>query len=297
MKLNRLRAKSEAGRERHIPHSAFRIPHYLSPGFTLVELMAVIVIIGIVSGIVIAGAGYANKKALSSRTFATIHQVSAAIDMFYADRLGYPSDFGCFNEGETWSTPNPVYGSITGQQFVSPCESLWFWLEYNYPHMGPRYARQPYCVFKREQVMTGNTKINALYDNSPGNYMRIVDAWGNPLNYKSNNSWSYKFTTKFSPSDPNENMTLPRHNRTSYDICSFGSDGTTWQERDKPFDRQQDLKLDQFASVTDNNNPAHSGQIPNYFAKPFETITTSGSGIKHCYGGEDDNDLNNWQQR
>ena len=288
MKLNRLRAKSEAGRERHIPHSAFRIPHYLSPGFTLVELMAVIVIIGIVSGIVIAGAGYANRSAMRARTVTTVHQVCTATEMFFTDRGQYPPDLTCYQDVGTQS-------SLRSRQFVWPCESLWFWLEYNNPHMQKQYEKQPYIVFKREQLATGNTKINAAFDESPGNYMWIVDSWGNPLNYKSYNGNSYKFA---------DGTMMPRHNNKttdtiwgnpSYDLCSYGADGTTWQDRDKPFDRQQDLKLDQMATVQ-HWNGEDSAQIPVYFFKPFENQVTAGGGMKHCYGGEDNDDINNWQQ-
>jgi len=108
-------------------------------GFTLVELMAVIVVIGIVSGIVIAGAGYANKMAMKSRTQATVQQVCTAIEMFYADRGFYPSDLTCYQDAGTQST-------LTAKQLVWPCESLWFWLEYNNPHMQPQYQKAPYII-------------------------------------------------------------------------------------------------------------------------------------------------------
>jgi hypothetical protein len=146
-------------------------------------------------------------------------------------------------------------------------------------------------------VAPGATKINAKYDQAAGNFMRVVDAWGNPLNYKSYTGNSYKF---------NDGNFMPRHNNTAngtttasiwgqpcYDICSYGADGTTWLNLNKPFDRQQDLSLSQMQSVTDNSGNA--GQIPNYFFKPFDTTVTSGGG-KHCFGGEDNDDINNWQQ-
>ncbi len=240
-------------------------------GFTLVELMAVIVVIGIVAGIVIAGAGYANRSAMRTRTVTTIQQVSSAAEMFFADRGGYPPDVTCTQDGGT-------VGSLRTRQFVWPCEALWFWLEYNYPHRQPQYQVQPYIVFKREQLAK-----------------QIVDAWGNPLNYKSYDGNSYKFT---------DGTMMPRHNNKttssiwgnpSYDLCSYGADGTTWQDRDKPYDRQQDLKLDQMTTVEHWNGQDHP-QIPVYFYKPFETQVTADGGIKHCYGGEDNDDLNNWQR-
>ncbi|OHE81208.1 MAG: hypothetical protein A2107_06500 [Verrucomicrobia bacterium GWF2_62_7] len=251
--------------------------------------MAVIIIIGIVSGIVIAGAGFANRTAMKNRTVATIHQVCSAAEMFYTERGGYPPDITCTQDGGT-------VGSLRATQFVWPPEALWFWLEYNYPHRQKNYQVQPYIVFKREQLVTGNTKINAAYDEAPGNYKWIADSWGNPLNYKSYNGNSYKFT---------DGTMMPRHNNAttgtiwgnpSYDLCSYGADGTTWQDRDKPYDRQRDLKLDQMTVVEHWNGNDHP-QIPVYFFKPFDTQITAGGGIKHCYGGEDNDDLNNWQQQ
>jgi prepilin-type N-terminal cleavage/methylation domain-containing protein len=258
---------------------AIRGPRPASSGFTLVELMAVIVIIGVVSGIVVAGASYANRLAMKNRSVATVQQVCTACEMFFSDKSQYPPDITCYVDSGTQS-------SLRSRQFVWPCESLWFWLEYNNPHMQKQYERAPYIVFK----------INAAHDESPGNYMRIVDAWGNPLNYKSYNGNSYKFT---------DGTMMPRHNnkttdtiwgQPAYDLCSYGADGTTWQERDKPFDRQQDLKLDQMATV-EHWNGEDSAQIPVYFVKPFENQVSGGGGTKHCYGGEDNDDINNWQQR
>ncbi|MCX6901675.1 MAG: prepilin-type N-terminal cleavage/methylation domain-containing protein [Verrucomicrobia bacterium] len=260
-------------------------------GFTLVELMAVIVIIGIVSGIVIAGAGFANRTAMKNRTVTTVHQVNTAAEMFFADRGGFPPDVTC-----TTSTTDANNDDLRSNQFVWPSEALWFYLAYKGVHLRTGYQKQPYMVFKREQLITGNTKIQATYDEAPGNYMQIVDAWGNPLNYKSYDGNSYKFT---------DGTMMPRHNNKttgtiwgspSCDICSYGADGTTWQDRDKPYDRQRDLKLDQMTTVEHWNGIDHP-QIPVYFTKPFETQVTAGGGIKHCYGGEDNDDINNWQQR
>lgn len=267
-------------------------------GFTLVELMAVIVVIGIVSGVVLAGAGFANRIAMKNRTIATIEQVKTAAEMYFTDTGSYPPDLACVRETTTvnGAVTTSAQSTLRETQLVWPCEVLWFYLEYNLPHRQTGYQRQPYVVFKREQLSTGNTKIEAQNDESPGNFKQIVDAWGNPLNYKSYNGNSYKFS---------DGTMMPRHNNkttdtvwgyTAYDLCSYGADGTTWQARDKAFDRQQDLKLDQMTTVS-HWNGTDSAQIPVYFFKPFDTQVTGGGGLKHCYGGEDNDDLNNWQQR
>ena len=246
--------------------------------------MTVMLVIAIVSGIVIAGAGYANKIAMKSRTQATIQQVCTAIERYNTEKGSYPPDLTCTTDS----------GVLTGNQFVWPCEALWFWLEYWGPHQ--QYPKEPYLLFKRDQVVMGATKINAAFDPTARNFMRIVDSWGNPLNYKSYDGNSYKF---------NDGTMMPRHNNkttstiwglSSYDICSYGANGTTWSDMNKPFDRQRDLSLEQTMNVTHWNGVDH-GQIPVYFFKPFDTMVSSGGGSKHCYGGEDSDDINNWQRQ
>ena len=244
-------------------------------GFTLVELMAVITVIGILSGIVIAGAGYLHQSALRSRTTATIAQVSTAIEMFRADKNAYPPDLTCTTDSSV----------LTANQYVWPCESLWFWLEYWGPHQ--QYPKQPYLQFKRDQVATGKTRICARFDPSESYYQRITDAWGNPLNYKSANGNSYRFT---------DGSYLPRHNQKSYDLCSYGADGTTWKGRDKPFDRQRELSLDQMATVVHYNGRNHA-QIPDYLFRSFDNQTSAGGKMKFCFAGMDNDDISNWRRR
>lgn len=245
-------------------------------GFTLVELMAVIAIIGVVSGMVIAGASYLQKRAIASRTIVTLEQVSTAIEMFQADKGGYPPDFTCTTDSNV----------LTANQHVWPSEALWFWLEYWGPHQ--QYPKQPYLCFKRDQVTAGKTRIYARYYQSAGNYQRVVDAWGNPINYKSANGNSYTFT---------DGSYAPRHNPQGYDLCSYGADGTTWKERDKPFNRQTELRLDQFSTVV-HYNGRDNGQLPDYLFRPFDTQTSvAGGKMKLCFAGSDDDDINNWQRR
>ncbi|MFA6563915.1 MAG: prepilin-type N-terminal cleavage/methylation domain-containing protein [Verrucomicrobiia bacterium] len=244
-----------------------------SRGFTLVELMAVMVVIGIVAGITIAGAAYLHERALRMRTKATIHQICTAIDAFKADKGGYPSDFICTTDS----------GTLKENQYVWPCEALWFWLVYWGPHQ--QYPRQSYVDLKGDQTTIGNTRINAQYDKSAGNYRRVVDAWSNPLNYKSGNGYSFT-----------DRRNTPRHCPLSYDLCSYGADATTWKDLDKPFDRHQELSLDHGTTIVQGGGQAHA-EMPDYFFNPFDTQVSTGGGAKHCFGGEDNNDINNWQQR
>ena len=60
-------------------------------GFTLIELLVVITVIGILAGLVLQTAGYAQKKAARSRAEAEIAALSAALENYKADIGDYPS--------------------------------------------------------------------------------------------------------------------------------------------------------------------------------------------------------------
>ena len=61
------------------------------PGFTLIELLTVMAIIVILAGLVLMSAGWAQKKAASSRAEAEIQAMSAACESYKADQGIYPT--------------------------------------------------------------------------------------------------------------------------------------------------------------------------------------------------------------
>lgn len=63
-------------------------------GFTLVELLTVMVIIGILAGLVLGTAGYVRRKGAVSRAEAEIAALSAACESYKADNGIYPSATG-----------------------------------------------------------------------------------------------------------------------------------------------------------------------------------------------------------
>ncbi|MBI5394054.1 MAG: type II secretion system protein [Verrucomicrobia bacterium] len=252
---------------------ALRVTRHPSPatrsGFTLVEMVTVVAVIAILAGIMLGAAGVVQKKAMASRTQATIQQLCAGVDMRYADHETPPPDFRA----------NPY---VSGYETVWPCEALWYWLDYYYTSQessGRSAAKEGYIKFRADQLQDSGKTISGKQEN----FMRIVDAWGNPINYKSGDGNSYIFQTT-RPGESSATRT-PRHNRTTYDICSYGANGTTWQEKDKPFDRAKDL----------NMSGGSSSRPPDFFFKPFDTLGGGSDG--HCFGGEDGDDINNWQQR
>ncbi len=60
-------------------------------GFTLVELLVVISIIGLLSTIAIVSLGSARAKSRDTKRIADMKQLSTALEQFYSDQGGYPA--------------------------------------------------------------------------------------------------------------------------------------------------------------------------------------------------------------
>jgi general secretion pathway protein G len=63
-----------------------------SAGFTLIELMVVISIIGVLAGIAVVQVKNMQRKARETALRKDLHDMREAIDNFYADKQRYPSD-------------------------------------------------------------------------------------------------------------------------------------------------------------------------------------------------------------
>jgi general secretion pathway protein G len=63
-----------------------------SRGFTLIELMVVISIIGILAGVAVVSVKNWQRKARETALMKDLHDMREAIDNFYADKQRYPAD-------------------------------------------------------------------------------------------------------------------------------------------------------------------------------------------------------------
>ncbi len=75
---------------RNRPGSSLR--DEVAPAFTLIELLVVMAIIVILTGLILATAGYVQKKGRRSRAEAEIAALSAALENYKADNGIYPTD-------------------------------------------------------------------------------------------------------------------------------------------------------------------------------------------------------------
>lgn len=67
-----------------------------SKGFTFIELMVAIAIIGVLSTVVMAGAASTRKSARVAQRVSDIKRVQSALDLYYANNKSYPSTGGAY---------------------------------------------------------------------------------------------------------------------------------------------------------------------------------------------------------
>ena len=78
-------------------------------GFTLIELMVVISIIGTLSSTVLASTNTARMKARDLERISTLHQIQNALEMYYADHGAYPQGLGFSVWDNFPDTPSVVH--------------------------------------------------------------------------------------------------------------------------------------------------------------------------------------------
>lgn len=87
------------------------IPHItkLCAGFTLIEMLVVVAIIGLLSSVILVGLGDVRKEARDTRRVSDIRQVQNQLEIYYSVHQGYPADIY-----ELAATPyDPVADPVT----------------------------------------------------------------------------------------------------------------------------------------------------------------------------------------
>ena len=74
------------------PRPEARGPRPHQSGFTLIELMVVVTIIGILAGVAVVNVKHAQRKAREAALKKDLHDMRVAIDNFYADKQRNPAD-------------------------------------------------------------------------------------------------------------------------------------------------------------------------------------------------------------
>ena len=154
--------------------------------FTLVELLAVITIIGILAGLTLGAAGAVRRHGATSTAKAEVAALQAACDRYYADNNSYPT---------TNSMPDPSASSSsdvnpsTSTKYSSAGKALFNPLfgtnQYNLPPSTKRYFEP------KPAMVSSATNANPWF----------IDPWGYAYGYNSDGTnapliWSTAGTTK-----------------------------------------------------------------------------------------------------
>jgi len=185
----------------------FRIPHFAFPNqiplfrlypnsvgalrplreqsaFTLIELLAVITIIGILAGLTLGAAGAVRRHGATSTAKAEVAALQAACDRYYADYNLYPTT-NSMPDPASSSDVNPSPSGKYTTAGPSLFSSLFGTNQYNKPPSTKRYFEP------KPAMVSSATNANPYF----------IDPWGYAYGYNSDGTnapliWSTAGTTK-----------------------------------------------------------------------------------------------------
>jgi prepilin-type N-terminal cleavage/methylation domain-containing protein len=136
--------------------------------FTLIELLAVITIIGILAGLTLGAAGAVRRHGATSTAKAEVAALQAACERYYADNNSYPTTNSMPDPSST-SDVNPSPTSKYPTAGKSLFNALFGTNQYNLPPSTKRY-------FEPKPAMVSSTTTANPY---------LIDPWGYAYGYNS----------------------------------------------------------------------------------------------------------------
>lgn len=175
-------------------------------GFTLIELMAVILVIMLLVAISMGVAGYVNQRMAVSTMRSQIAAIEAALEAYKADKGYYPvssptriSRTGLAEANNNWA----LYRALSGS--CSNCGRV-------------------YLKFSTGQLRENNM-LPVVTASSTNLAVNIVDVWGKPLAYYCSPGTAYGLV---SPGNYSGTVMGGQKNLTTFDLFSYGADGCTY---------------------------------------------------------------------
>jgi prepilin-type N-terminal cleavage/methylation domain-containing protein len=163
----------------------FTVTERSRAAFTLIELLAVITIIGILAGLTLGAAGAVRRHGATSTAKAEVAALQAACDRYYADNNSYPNATNSMPDPSSSSDVNPSPTSKYGTAGKALFNSLFGTNQYNLPPSTKRY-------FEPKPAMVSSATIADPH---------FIDPWGYAYGYNSDGTsapliWSTAGTTK-----------------------------------------------------------------------------------------------------
>ncbi len=201
-------------------------------GYTLVELIAVLAIIGILAAATLGVGRYAMKQARVGKTKATFGKLTLAAELFKQDWGSYIPESPNTENGRTlkqmmdrlqWRGFKDAFGNARSKPSLSDydkaSEILFFFLEEMYDVMNysanTRRAHKPLLADLPRKQAYIKFKRNELKDTDGDELPEIVDGWGVPFLYVA----ADKQAGDRANMEPHEGK-----NPESFSLYSFGAD-------------------------------------------------------------------------
>lgn len=83
-------------------------------GFTLIEMLVVVAIIGLLASVVITGLGSARQKARDTRRISDIRQIQNVLETYYSNNVSYPADLTNLSVPVDPLSGTYAYSGVTG---------------------------------------------------------------------------------------------------------------------------------------------------------------------------------------
>lgn len=176
-------------------------------GFTIIELLIVIGVIGILAGMMFPAIQLVRQHALKARTKALIGNISVAIKAYESDWGAWPQVAGLSQC--TDDVPDAAARLVASKAlFFCLCNAFQAGTSITTPtgatsgSINPSMTAGPYLELSEKDYDMAGPERN------------IIDAWGNNLAYSAD-------------IDYNPGSVPPNHNTSSFDLWSPGRDGMT----------------------------------------------------------------------